>query len=142
MSDDLDAAVRRVLAPPRKNPLLGETPRDARQMVALLFSIAGAAVLTGVAGWIVWILWRGGWPIETAGARIEALAWALLGLLATVGIVLISLGMVITRRTVRAGIGLASFEASGGDDPPAAASVTTTTTVQAPPAPPKEDDQP
>lgn len=132
MSDDLEAAVRRVLAPPTRKPLLGDTPEDARKMVALLFSIVGAAVLTGVAAWIVWILWKGGWPDGTEGARIDALAWALLGLLSTVGIVLISLGLVITPRTLRGNIGAASFEASGGDSAPAA-TVTTTTTVAAPP---------
>lgn len=118
--------------------LPGWPPRDWRALIALAASIAGAAVLTGFAAWIVWILWRGGWPASTAPDRIGALAKALLGLLLIVGIVLVSLGLAINRRMVRGSIGPASFEASGGDDPaPALAPtpvVTTTTTVMPAPA--------
>lgn len=111
--------------------LPGWPPRDWRAFVALTASIAGAAVLTGVACWIVWILWRGGWPASTADARVEALARALLGILFTVGIVLVSLGLAINRRTLKGSIGAASFEASGGDET-AVATVTTTAAVTAP----------
>lgn len=115
--------------------LPGWPPRDWRAIVALGAQIAGAGVLTGVACWIVWILWRGAWPVETASARIDALAKALLGILLTIAIVLISLGLAINRRTVKGTIGPASFEATGGDDTtttPGQTVVETTTTVSAP----------
>jgi TRAP-type C4-dicarboxylate transport system permease small subunit len=91
--------------------LPGWPPRDWRALLALVASVAGAATLTGVACWLVWILWRGGWPSGTEGARIDALARALFGVLFIVGVVLISLGLAINRRS-------ASFEASGGEEDP------------------------
>lgn len=94
----------------------GWPPRDWRALLALVASIAGAAALTGLVGWLVWILWRGGWGDGTEGARIDALATALYGTLAIVGVVLVSLGLAINRRVVRGSIGAASFEASGGDE--------------------------
>ena len=112
-------------------------PRDWRAFIALLASIAGAATLTVFTAWLVWIVWRGGWQPGTETARIEALAWAMLGALAIVGIVLISLGLAINRRTLKGSLGPASFEASGGDEdkPAPQAQVTTTTTVAVPAAP-------
>lgn len=109
-------------------------PRDLRAAFALIASVLGAATLTAFAAWIVWILWRGGWPATTAPDRIAALAKALLGVLFIVGIVLISLGLAINKRTVKASALGATFEAEGGDDPdpPSTAQVTTTTTVKAP----------
>ena len=92
-------------------------PRDWRALLALVASIAGAATLTGLAAWLVWILWSGGWSIGSEAARIDALAQALMIVLAIVGIVLVSLGLAINRRTVEAAFGPASFKATGGDDP-------------------------
>jgi hypothetical protein len=91
-------------------------PKDWRALLALTASVAGAAALTAFSAWIVWILWRGGWPETTAVIRIDALAKALIGLLAIVGIVLISLGLAINRRSIKGSIGPASFEASGGEE--------------------------
>jgi hypothetical protein len=131
-------ALRAIAQPEKPSRIPGWPPRDWRAFVALLGSVAGAAVLTAFAAWLVWILWKGGWPLETADKRIEALAWALLGILATVGIVLVGLGMAINRRTVKGKAGLIEFEASGGDEAQPAATATTTTTVSVPvpPAPP------
>lgn len=127
-------ALRAIAQPtPKSSRLPGWPPKDWRALIALVASVAGAAVLTGFAGWLVWIIWRGGWPVETADKRIEALARALLGVLLTVSIVLISLGLAINRRTVKGSIGVASFEASGGEgeDGQQVAQVTTTTKVSA-----------
>jgi TRAP-type C4-dicarboxylate transport system permease small subunit len=114
---------------------LGWQPRDWRALLALVASVAGAAVLTGFAAWVTWILWRGGWSQGTEGVRIDALAKALLSLLLIVGIVLVSLGLAINRRQVKATLPFgAGFEASGGEDesaPESSATVTTTTTVGA-----------
>src|SRR5205823_15043809 len=93
-------------------------PRDWRAFLALVGSIAGAATLTLLAAWIVWILWRGGWPIATAETRVAILGKALLGTLVTISIVLITLGMAINRRSVRAKALGAEFEAEGGDSDP------------------------
>lgn len=91
--------------------------RDLRALIALTFSVAGAAVLTGFAAWVTWILWKGGWSGGTEVARIDALAKALLGLLLIVGVVLVSLGLAINRRQVKATLPFGTaFEASGGDD--------------------------
>jgi hypothetical protein len=109
--------------------LPGWPPRDWRALIALAASVTGAATLTLLAAWIVWILWRGGWSAATEAERVDALAKALLGLLFTVAIVLISLGLAINRRSLKASALGASFEASGGDDPSPVAQVTTTTTV-------------
>lgn len=91
-------------------------PRDWRALLALAGSILGAAVLTMLAAWIVWILWAGGWPVSTADRRIAALAKALLALLGTVAVVLLSLGLAINRRTLKANIGRSGIDFSGGDD--------------------------
>jgi hypothetical protein len=87
-------------------------PRDWRALLALIASIAGAATLTGFAVWVVRIIrdWKGFDEI-----RIHALANALFGLLFIVGIVLVSLGLAINKRSVKGSILGASFEAEGGD---------------------------
>lgn len=105
-------------------------PRDTRAFIALTASIAGAGVLTGFAAWLVYILWLGGWSPDTAVQRLDALARALFGLLAIIGIVLMSLGLAINRRSVKAsGLGF-SLDATGGDDAP---TVTTTTKTEVAP---------
>lgn len=91
-------------------------PRDWRALLALAASIGGAATLTAFAGGLVWILWRGGWPERTADARVALLGQALLGTLAIIGIVLVSLGMAINKRSVKGKMLGAEFEAEGGGD--------------------------
>lgn len=121
-------------------PISSWPPRDWRALLALVASVAGAAVLTGFAAWIVWILWRGGWSVTTENARVDALAKSLFGTLLIIGIVLVSLGLAINKRSVKGSLLGASFEAEGGEDDPDSASptpsptVTTTTTVAPPTA--------
>jgi 1,4-dihydroxy-2-naphthoate octaprenyltransferase len=91
--------------------------RDLRAILALAFSILGTVALTAVAVWIVWILWHGGWPISTAPQRIDKLGLALVLVLVIMGVTMVSLGLAINRREVKASAFGASFEASGGDDP-------------------------
>jgi hypothetical protein len=90
-------------------------PRDWRALLALCASIGGAAALHGFAAWTVWILWRGGWPMSTATARIMLLGKALL--LSVIGnlVVLVSLGLAINRREIK--VSRQGFEMSGGDTP-------------------------
>lgn len=103
-------------------------PRDWRALMALAASVFGAAVLTAFAGGLVWIIWRGGWH-GLEGQRLDALAKALFGVLFIMGIVLVSLGLAINKRSVKGSMLGASFEASGGDDDAAPAITTTTTTA-------------
>ena len=104
------------------------TPRDLRAMLALVFSIVGAAVMTGFAGIFVYILWKGGWDATTAEQRIEWLGYGFVIVLVTVFAVLTALGMAINRRSFRGKAGIFEVEASGGsDDPP---KIVTTTTVE------------
>jgi hypothetical protein len=80
-------------------------------------SIIGAAVLTIFAAWLVNIIWRGGWH-GLEKERLQALAYALFGVLAIVGFVIVGLGMAINKRSVKGSILGATFEAEGGDDAP------------------------
>jgi hypothetical protein len=89
--------------------------RDLRAIVALAASVGGTVILTGVAVFIVIILWLGGWPESTAAARIDKLGLALVLVLVIMGVTMTGLGLAINRREVRASALGASFEASGGD---------------------------
>lgn len=97
-------------------------PRDGRAFIALVFSVLGAAVLTGLFAWGVAILREFG---RADAARreqvINALANSNYGLLVIIGAILLSLGLAINRRSLKGSAFGASFEASGGDEAPAAA---------------------
>ena len=91
--------------------------RDWRAMIALWASIAGAAVLTGFSAWLVTLVVRFGRDDGTLAARaLDALAYSNYGLLLVIGAVLLSLGLAINRRTVRASAFGAHIEAGGGDE--------------------------
>jgi hypothetical protein len=90
-------------------------PRDWRAILALFASVGGAAILTGFAAWLVNIIWRGGWH-GFEEQRLAALSYALFGVLLIMGIVLVSLGMAINKRSVKGSFMGANFEAEGGDD--------------------------
>lgn len=121
---------------------LAREPRDWRAMIALLASIAGAAVLTWFAWALVTLLTNHADRLISELVRdrtartevgavlvviVKTLAWGLKLVLAGVIAVLLSLGLAINRRSVK--LGKAGFEASGGDDAAPAAAVTTTTTT-------------
>lgn len=91
-------------------------PRDLRAFIALLASIGGTMALTVVVIAVIWILWRGGWSNGTELARIDKIG--LIAILVTVimGVVMVSLGLAINRRSVKGSAFGASFEATGGDD--------------------------
>lgn len=99
-----------------KLPPIGEQ-RQLRALLALIFSILGTVALTAIVCWIIWIFWRGGWPNGTELARIDKIG--LIGVLVTLimGISMAGLQLAINRRTLKANIGTAGFEASGGDEP-------------------------
>lgn len=107
----------------------GWVQRDWRAFVALMASIGGAVALTGFSASLALMLWRGGWPVATAPERIAVLGKALILSLGLSGIVMMSLGFAINRRSMK--VTRDGFDLSGGE-PPASATVTTTTTVAAP----------
>lgn len=98
--------------------------REARAMLALIASIAGAAVLTAFAAWVTLLLATPQrWLLGSAAERIAALRMLLAILGGTIAAVLLALGFAINRRAFRASMGRegGSFELSGGDDAPRAA---------------------
>lgn len=105
------------------NWLRSLAPRDLRAFMALIASIGGTIVLTAVAVWIVWVLWRGGWPVATAPQRIDKLGLALVLVLVIMGATMIGLGLAINRREVKASAFGATFEASGGETDPVATAI-------------------
>lgn len=84
----------RRIAPP--SPL-----REVMAAVALGFTVLGSAVMTLFATWVIWIVWKGGWALDTAQQRISILSKALVISLGGSLIVLITLGFVISRRTIK-----------------------------------------
>jgi hypothetical protein len=113
-------------------------PRDWRASVALIASIFGSIAMTCFSGMLVYIMWKGGWPVETAEARVHVLGKALMLSLTGSLVVLTTLGFAINRRTIK--VGRDGFEASGGGDddtpaPPPVVTTTTTTAVAVPPTP-------
>jgi hypothetical protein len=90
--------------------------RDWRALIALIASIAGAAVLTGFSAWLVHLLVV--FARHDVAVRLEvvrALANSNYGLLIIIGSILLSLGLAINRRSLRASAFGASIEADGGD---------------------------
>lgn len=102
--------------------LPGWPPRDWRALLALVASVGGAGVLTVFSWRIVSILRNFGRDDPNRREQvINILGNSNYGLLFIIGVVLISLGLAINRRSVKGSAFGASFEATGGDDAPAAA---------------------
>lgn len=56
------------------------------------WAMAGSVVtLTVFAAWLVWIIWRGGWPDAEAGRQLDILGWALWIMLAAIGAIVAAL---------------------------------------------------
>lgn len=107
-------------------------PRDWRAMLALAATVIGVGILSGLAYWLVWIIWHGGWQVETEKQRLDILGKGLFGTLGIIMIAVGQLGMAISKRDMKASILGAHVDMSGGDggDSPPSASVTTTTEVR------------
>ncbi|MGX7896908.1 hypothetical protein [Tsuneonella sp. HG222] len=93
-------------------------PKDWRAMVALLFSVLGAAVLTLVAVWLCWILASGNWSGATEAGRARTIGAVAVVSIVSVGLVLIGLGFAINRRSLSARWGNRSLDWAGGDEAP------------------------
>ena len=90
-------------------------PRDWRAMIALVASIAGAAVLTAFSAWLVMLVVAfARADAALRGRAIDVLAASNYGLLAIIGAILLSLGLAINRRSLKASAFGASLEADGG----------------------------
>ena len=101
----------------------------------LLANASTTRALTSFSIWIVSILAEYGRAYPEVRARVvDALASSNYGLLAIMGAILLSLGLAINRRSLKASAFGASFDASGGDDTPdtpAAAAQAATDAAQA-----------
>jgi hypothetical protein len=88
------------------NWIKSRTVKELLALIALLASIAGAAVLTLNRLWLIAILERAkAWADIADIAKLDTLI---------IGVVLLSFGLAINRRTVK--LSRDGFEASGGDD--------------------------
>lgn len=96
------------------------TWKDIRQGIALLATVAGAAVLTLLAWWLLdrlYDLLARDVTSAVAGSIADGLVWGLKLLLAGVLGVILSLGLVIGRRQYRVkGPGTTEVQVDGGDD--------------------------
>lgn len=91
-------------------------PRDWRALVALVFSVAGAVVLTAFVWWGTGqLLPAEGWTRASEVNRATTIRWTLWIATGSIGLVLLGLGMAINRRTFRAKWGDKSAEFDGGD---------------------------
>lgn len=97
--------------------------KDLRAFIALIASIGGTVALTLMAVWITYILWKGGWQVGTELARIDKIGLIAVLVIVIMGVVMVSLGLAINRRSVKGSAFGASFEAEGGDAPEAAQAV-------------------
>lgn len=94
-------------------------PRDWRALLALLFSVLGAVVLSVFVWWAyAQLLPSAGWSIASETNRATTLRWTIWIAVGSIGLVLISLGMAINRRRMTARWGDKSAEFEGGDDVP------------------------
>jgi hypothetical protein len=101
--------------------------------------LLGAGIIcTGIAVGSLLIAWVGGWPAGTEHQRLSIVGWALLGGLAGMMAVIVSLAIGGPVGRIKAEVGRrgAAFEAEDHDEVPPVATVTTTTAVTTPGANP------
>lgn len=95
-------------------------PKDLRALIALLGSIAGAAVLTGVVLWGMWMLMPADrwWTAATEAHRVETIRIVLWIAAGTIALAIGGLGFAINRRSIRGKFGRdgAEFGMEGGED--------------------------
>jgi hypothetical protein len=98
--------------------MTGWPPKDWRAILALIFSVLGAVVLTALLWWgIAQLLPEKGWNTATEADRARAIRWALWIVAASIGLVLIGLGFAVNRRSLRGKWGDKSINWEGGDPP-------------------------
>ncbi len=77
--------------------------------------LGGGPALSAFACWLVWILWQGGWPQDTAAQRIHILGTALFGIIGILGVVIALIGLAGPLRALKAGVGPASVQIDGDE---------------------------
>lgn len=91
-------------------------PRDWRKALALVFSVAGAAVLTVLVWWgMAALLPDRGWTVASEDGRALTLRWVLWIAIGGVVLVLFSLGFAINRRSLQAQWGNTKVGLEGGE---------------------------
>ena len=93
-------------------------PKDWRALIALLGSIAGAATLTMLIAWGVYLLMPAAhwWTGSTELHRAETIRWVLWIAAGTVSLVMLGLGFAINRRSMKLKLpGGSSLETEGGE---------------------------
>jgi hypothetical protein len=94
----------------------GWPPKDWRALLALLFSVMGAVILTLFLWWATDQLQPdGGWQPENEAQRLHTIRWILWIVAGSIGAVLIGLGMAINRRSFKGNIGGSGFDFEGGE---------------------------
>lgn len=92
-------------------------PRDWRALLALVFSILGAVVLSLFVWWAyAQLLPNKGWSAASEVNRAITLRWVVWIAIGSIGLVLLSLGMAINRRALKGKWGDKTLEFAGGDD--------------------------
>lgn len=92
-------------------------PRDWRAFAALIFSVAGAVVLTAFVWWgTAQLLPSQGWTAASEVNRATTIRWTLWIAVGSIGLVLLGMGMAINRRTLKAQWGDKSAEFEGGEN--------------------------
>lgn len=91
-------------------------PKDWRALVALVFSVLGAVVLTALVWWLcASLLPDAGWSEASENSRAFTLRWVLWIATLAIGLVLLGLGFAINRRSLRGRWGDKSLDWEGGD---------------------------
>lgn len=98
--------------------MTGWPPKDWRALIALLGSVAGAAMLTIFVWWGCSVLLPDSkpWTAQTEAHRAFTIRWVLWIAVATISMVIIGLGFAINRRSFKGSVGTANFEFAGGED--------------------------
>jgi TRAP-type C4-dicarboxylate transport system permease small subunit len=92
-------------------------PRDWRKVLALIFSVMGAVVLTVLVWWgMAALLPERGWTPSSELDRAMTLRWVLWIAIGGVVVVLVGLGMAINRRTLNAQWGDKAINFDGGEN--------------------------
>lgn len=65
---------------------------DARRMLQTVAIIGAGVAMTGLTAWLVWIIWRGGWPGALARVQLDYLAYACGGVLLCLLVAISALG--------------------------------------------------
>lgn len=77
--------------------------------------IGGGMALTAFAAVLVWIIWKGGWPLESFGQRLDILGLALLTTLGGAITSLIFIGIGGPIKKVDGGVGPAHISVEGDE---------------------------